>query len=474
MSIKLSSTSVKSGLKAHSWIGLFSAGLLYLIAVSGTLSVFFEEFDRWEQPNVSEYKTFSPVLMAPAIDEYVSRLEQAPNSIYIVLPTEGFPRTHITDGVDEWYLDEKGQFEDKPDVPWTMLVRELHAHLLLPHTIGMALVGLTGVLCLALIISGVIAHPSIFKDAFTWRVGKTQRVQNMDLHNRIGVWGLPFHFMIAITGAFMGFGAIFMAITSYVMFSGDPEDVVSAIYGEDPIMENQAKKVDYPRAFKTLKEHAPDVTPIYVVIHNAGQPNQLLEIAATSPGRLSYSEMYRFESNGDWVNQQGLVNGSIGGQVAYSTYRLHYGHFHSNWVKLLYGIMGIAFVYLIVSGIKIWLTRRKYQTWVNGLWNGWVMGTLIGFASSCWMSFMGINPQISFFAVLAAVVVGFIAGKNSISVKNAALVVLAICLLLIPTVHAAVYDFSISNFVQNAVYSVLILLGLFCAAVSYRRVAINS
>lgn len=462
-------STVKSGLKAHSWIGLFSAGLLYLIAVSGTLSVFFEEFDRWEQPNIPEYETFSPTLMAPAVDEYFSRSETPPEKVYIVLPREGFPRTHITDGETEWYLSQDGEFLDAPDVPWTIFIRELHAHLIMPHTLGHAIVGLIGVLCLALIISGILAHPSIFKDAFLWRVGKTSRIQNVDFHNRIGVWGLPFHFMIALTGAFMGFGSIFLAITSYVIFSGDPQDVVDAIYGKDPVIAEQTIHVDYENAFSTLEQKAPDVTPIYMVLSHPGKPEQLLEIAATSPGRLSYSEMYRFDSNGEWVNQQGLVNGPVGGQVAYSMYRLHFGHFHSNWVKLLYGVMGIGFIYLIVSGIKIWLTRRKYQTWVNGLWNGWVVGTLMGFAASCWLRFLGVPPEASFFTILGLTVLSFIVGKNALKVHRIARWMLATNTLLIPIVYAIIHGSAAGGYIQVVMYSVLVILAGVCLYLGHRN-----
>lgn len=470
MEIKLNTLTVKSGLKAHSLIGLFSAGLLYLIAVSGSLSVFFEEFDRWEQPNVPEYKIFSPEKMKTAVDEYINRVGEIPKSLYIVLPTEGFPRTHITDGETEWYLAESGEFMQSPDVPWTTFIRELHGHLTLPHTLGMSIVGIMGVLCLALIISGVIAHPSIFKDAFLWRVGKTSRVQQMDLHNRLGVWGLPFHFMIAISGAFMGFGGIFMAITSYVIFSGDPQEVVDAIYGKDPVIAHQTLEVNYTQAFATLKQRQPEVTPIYMVLHNAGKPEQLLEIAATSPGRLSYSEIYRFNSKGEWVNQQGLINGPIGGQFAYSMYRLHFGHYHSNWVKLLYGIMGIAFTFLIVSGINIWLARRKYQTWVNSLWNGWVMGTLIAFASSCWMRFIGFNPETVFFSTLGATVLTSILGKGHMKITNAFYVALAINILLIPIVHAINFNFLALDSMQYAIYTAVILFGIGLTGITYKRI----
>ena len=141
----LAPTTVKSSLKSHSYVALWFSSLLYLICISGTIVVFFEEFERLEQPNINEYSHFPAESIQPAMDEYIQRIGNIPIASYIVLPTEGFPRTHITDGIDEWYLNQDGRFSDPVSTPWTGMLKELHTNLHLPHIIGMTLVGFLGV-----------------------------------------------------------------------------------------------------------------------------------------------------------------------------------------------------------------------------------------------------------------------------------------------------------------------------------------
>ena len=382
MSTFFSSKNIRESLQVHKWLGLWLCALIYLVCISGSLVVFFEEFDRLEQSNISEYSHFKSEYIQPALDEYTQRIGNTPESIYIVLPTEDFPRTHITDGIDEWYLGEDGAFEAQPDVPWTSMLKDLHTHLHLPHTLGMAIVGICGIFILALTISGIVAHPTIIRDAFTLRLGRTKIQSQSDLHNRLGVWGLPFNIMISVTGAFIGLGAILIALGSALYFENDQDSMLNAVYGEDPAIESNGENFDYPAAFANLAQYHPQAQPIYVVIHRMGNDDQLMEIAATLPERLIYSEIYRFDTSGNIVNHQGLSDGPAGRQVAYSTYRLHFGHFGNFWVKVIYFVMGLALTYVCISGTNLWLAKRKHKDAINGLWFSWLWAVPLALASA--------------------------------------------------------------------------------------------
>ena len=408
-----SKLNIRQSLNFHSWLGLWFCGLVYLVCLSGSFTVLFEEFERLEQPHISEYQTFSPALIAPAIAEYNNRVKTQVDTLYIVLPTDGLPRTHITDGVQEWFLAEDGSFEDQPHTPWTSMLKELHTNLHLPHIIGMSLVGFVGIIILALIISGIIAHPKIFKQAFLLRTDKSKHQQQMDLHNRLGVWGIPFHLMIALTGAFIGLSSVLIAIGAALYFDNDEHAMVNAIYGSDPIVISQGEPIDYVQAFATLKTLAPSAQPIYIAIHKQGSEQQLLEIAATLPGRLTYSEMYRFNTKGELVDQQGLSNGPAGRQVAYSTYRLHFGHFDSFWVKIIYLLMGLSLTYVCVTGTHIWLEKRKVISWANHAWKAWVWGVPLALILSYLLTLIGMNATVTFWLSLSAGSCVYVLIKNT-------------------------------------------------------------
>src|SRR3546814_7936588 len=48
------SSTVKRALSAHAAIGLLAGALLYIVSLSGTLAVFYQEFQRIEQPRAPE------------------------------------------------------------------------------------------------------------------------------------------------------------------------------------------------------------------------------------------------------------------------------------------------------------------------------------------------------------------------------------------------------------------------------------
>ncbi len=365
---------IKQLLAGHGWLGVTVGAVLYLICLSGTVLVFMQEIERWEQPGISEYETLPTAAVANALQQLRQYQTETEQTLWVVLPTESLPRAHASVGDQEWYLDPQGNFIDQPAVPWLEMLGHLHYYLHLPENIGMIIVGIFGVLLLALSISGVLAHPSIIKDAFKFRRSKSYRLSQVDLHNRLGVWGLPFNLMIALTGAFIGVVSLLILVAAPVFYEGDREAVVHAVYGEDPVLRAQQPSFNIEQAVRELQQRAPDDQPIYFAFQQTGSDQHYLEIATASPDRLIYSEIYRFDAAGHYINHQGFSDGPMGRQVAYSVYRLHFGAFDGWAIKVLYLIFGLALSAVCVSGINIWFAKRKIITRLNTLWAAVVWG----------------------------------------------------------------------------------------------------
>ncbi|MCW8880569.1 MAG: PepSY domain-containing protein, partial [Kangiellaceae bacterium] len=401
MNLKPSNNLVKNSLNAHTWLGLTVGAVMYLICLSGAVVVFFEEFERWEQPNVEEYSQYSHQQITAAINEFTQRVDKIPESIYVVLPTEAVPRIHISADGKEWFVSQDGKLSEPVKEGWTHMLKELHVQLHLPQTFGIIVVGSLGAMLCGLIISGLLAHPRIFKDAFTFRIGGSKRLEQADIHNRLSVWGTPFYFMIGLTGAFIGLVGVLIAVVAPAHFNGDRNAVVDSVYGGDPIIERKAESINYQKAFDELTKINPDAMPIYLVAQHLNTEKQFLEIAATLPNRLIYSEMYRFHSDGSFINYQGLSDGPVGRQVAYSVYRLHFGHFDNGWVKILYAILGLALTVISATGINIWLARRKFESFINHVWSGFIWGTPLSLAMSYIIGIYGSHFVAVFWFCLA-------------------------------------------------------------------------
>ena len=98
------------------------------------------------------------------------------------------------------------------------------------QNIGLWLVGLAGMAMMVLCVSGVIIHRKIFTDFFTFRPERKPRRLILDLHNVTGVLGLPFHFLISLSGLII-FWATYFPSSWQVTYNDDRLAFFADAYG---------------------------------------------------------------------------------------------------------------------------------------------------------------------------------------------------------------------------------------------------
>jgi uncharacterized iron-regulated membrane protein len=177
--------------------------------------------------------------------------------MYLVLPTEAVPRMRIATENESWFLNADGSMAEEERNDWTEMLLDLHLYLHLPKSWGMIVVSALGAMLCALIISGLVAHPRIFRDAFNLRTSGSRHLEQADIHNRLSVWGLPFHLMIAITGAYFGLALPLLAILADASYDGDREAVVASVFGEEPDLHQDPGPMAIESALLQMKTLAP-------------------------------------------------------------------------------------------------------------------------------------------------------------------------------------------------------------------------
>ena len=374
MNLAPASAIVKSALAGHSWIGLVAGGLTYLICLSGTLAVFYQELERWEQPSVEERTGYEPAAVEKALENLAARVPELPEHVYVTLPSPAMPRLIVSTDREGWFVDRDGLLGEAAAHDWTHLLLNLHIYLHLPSTVGLVLVSSLGALLFGLIASGFLAHPSIFKDAFSLRILGSRQLEQTDIHNRLSVWGAPFHVVIALTGAYFGLVSPLLSVVASAYHRGDERAVSASVFGDEPALDQKVAPPEIARALRNLETVAPQGTPILVTLHGPGTPRQFIEVFATHPGRLIYSENYRFDTRGVYLGKAGFSDGELGRQIVYSSYRAHFGHFGGFPVKVAYAVLGLALTVVSVTGVNIWLARRKARDYLDDLWAGLVLG----------------------------------------------------------------------------------------------------
>ncbi|WP_380787033.1 PepSY domain-containing protein [Sphingomonas sp. R86521] len=358
----LSSATVRAVLSGHGILGLAFAAIIYLICLTGTLVVFVHDLQHWEQPRTPAVTAIGEAPLSRAIDT-ARRAAPADAALYVTLPSANEPGATITAYSPtfdrDWSIDAVGDLTTQA-TPVSQFLLDLHIALHLPRSWGGFLVGLAGVALLSSLISGILAHPRIFKDAFHLRLGGSRRLQEADLHNRLGIWALPFHIVIALTGALLGLSTIIVGALAMLLYRGDTAKVYG-LFVEPPPAVN-AGAAPLPRIGPLLAEarrRASGAEPHQIVIERAGRADARVTATSERDRLLVPQDTTIFDAGGRVVQDRHPRDLAAGTKILGGIGQLHFGWFGGLPVRLIYGLLGLALCVLTSSGVTIWLARRR-------------------------------------------------------------------------------------------------------------------
>ncbi|WP_338447270.1 PepSY-associated TM helix domain-containing protein [Pelagerythrobacter marensis] len=391
MSASIEPGTVKRALSAHAAIGLLAGAVLYILCLTGTIAVFYVEMQRLEQPNAPEMAEIAPEAVQRGVENVLAREAQeglpATTHLYVHIPVEELPRATITTDSNAFHLDPEGNLAMPEMIEWNDFLVHLHYTLNLPSLVGITIVGIFGVMMLALSLSGVIAHPRIFRDAFRLRARNNAGVGLTDWHNRLSVWTLPFGIAIALTGALIGLATVTAYGLAESAYDGDVEAVFGPVFGAESAPDPAPAPVpDVAAALRHMASEYPEVRLTYAIVHDPLTAGQHVQMVGEHERRLIFGEYYAFDSDGAFLGTTGMADGALGQQAAASTYKLHFGNFGGVWVKIAYVVLGAALTAICATGTYIWLGKRRRrgidEPRLRATWTGVIVGTPVALAAT--------------------------------------------------------------------------------------------
>jgi uncharacterized iron-regulated membrane protein len=376
----------------HDWSGLVVGWLLFVIALAGTLSVFRDEIGDWARPEARCCAADSAAAGAAAARWLTVHAPGA--RAWYIRPADARSTTSYV----AW-SDKNGTFVQK----WLDAgtgspagIREtlggdffyrLHFELQLPYPWGRVLSASAALAMLLALLTGIIAHRRFFADFFTFRPRKGQRSW-LDAHNLLAVTALPFHLLIAFTGA-LTLAQLIMPWGASAAYHGDAAAFAHAL---DPAA------VGRPAAGRAVP-----MAPIEPVLREAQRrfAGGLFEVNVLNPGdAAAVVTVTRAEDARIGVQSQSAsFDGATGHLIAahdesrpaVATYKvlyaLHTARFAQATVRWLYFLSGLALAALIGTGLLLWTAKRRQTrrdvgfALVERLNLGFVGGTPIAFAA---------------------------------------------------------------------------------------------
>ncbi len=371
---------VRAVLSGHSVLGIAFAAVIYLVCLTGALCVFQQDFTLWEQPGLPHVDSMPDAAVVRAVAQLAPRVGE--ETLYVSFPDADMPRLRLTmdNGREEhnWIADARGHIVGEVDTPWTEFLTTLHIQLHLPRSWGGFIVGLTGVALLSSLISGILSHPRVLRDAFHLRLGGSRRLQEADWHNRLGVWPLPFHVLVSLTGALLGLSTIIVGALAMLLYRGDTQKVYAMLLPPKPVVDARAAPMpDLGAMLATARARAPLASPHMMIITHAGRRDASVSLTAERPGLLAAQDSLVFAADGRILQEKHPGGLTLGEQILGALGVLHFGWFGGLAVRIAYGLLGIALSVVTASGIHVWLARRRdkgrpapqwERIWASILW----------------------------------------------------------------------------------------------------------
>lgn len=373
----------------HSWAGLVTGLLLFVVCFSGAIVVFKHEIDLWANPALSRMpRVAAPVTPDVVMAELARRHPQAqvetlvlPDDVmpvymaYVRLaPDAGGVRTKLALRADTGALigpveSQLGQY-----------IRMLHVFLFFgPRWI----VGFLGVAMLVLIGTGFVIHRKIVAELFTQRWDRSLRVVMSDLHKSAGVWALAFHVLIAFTGAWLGLAPVFERGWDYVARAASTSATASsaaapwvAATGEGavpkaPRAKGPAAGAERPSKVsmasiaaidQAAREAIPGFQPKAFSLQKWGRPDATVSVTGGLAEHLHSTASARFSgATGALLKAQDPRRQGFWSQFNGLMEPLHFGDFGGIGLKWLYFLLGLTPAFLSLSGTVIWLDSRRQR-----------------------------------------------------------------------------------------------------------------
>ncbi|MFT3722061.1 MAG: PepSY-associated TM helix domain-containing protein [Hyphomonadaceae bacterium] len=472
---KTSAALVRAVLAGHSALGLAFAALIFLVCFSGTVAVLRPEIERWESPQAKTATEATLGSVARMRDEALARYPGA-HHLYVYLPTAETPYPRVlVDAVEgqplkQWMADANGHLVSEQAAPFADFLQRLHFYLHLPPTWGLILVGLTGVALLSSLVSGVIAHPRVFRDAFHLRWGGSKRLQEADMHNRLGVWGLPFHVLVSLSGALLGLSTLMLGILAFVVFKGDVNKAYAMFIAPAPKDDPRpAPLAPLDPMFAHVSQQAPEAKITSVFFEHPGETGQSVTVTGETHNRLDRGDFWVFGGDGRMLEGGFSNSAESGNAILQGLYVLHFGTFGGWPIKIAYVLLGMGLTAVTASGVAIWLARRRDKGkpapgWER-VWTSFCWSQPPSFAIAALARLLAPAAPLTLVwgaATLAAVgLSAFWPPRVLSAVLRAASVVL---IGLVPVVHVVLNGGSYGDSGAWVIDGIVVLLALACAA----------
>ncbi len=285
-----------------------------------------------------------------------------------------------------FYLDTKNHERSGYEESYTLgeFLYRLHFFAQIPYPFGYYLSGFVSFFFMFAVITGVVIHwDKIIRNFYVFRPWAKLKTMWTDAHTALGLIGLPFQFVYAVTGAFFMLNILIVAPSVFVLYDGDRDKLYDELGFNHPefTYENEPLE-DIPgidHFIEDARNRWDGINVGHVIIHNYGDKSMHVTVEGRAPYKdnlAGVAEITYHAYTGKVVAEKDHINNfSYLDKTKILMYQLHFGDYGNLSLRVISFVFGLISCFVILSGVMIWLvarekkklsdSRKKFNQWVG-------------------------------------------------------------------------------------------------------------
>jgi len=361
----------------HTVAGIVISFALFVIFYAGAFSLFRHEIKQWENPDMRK-----PLNEKIDMDWAVSQI----GSVYhlnfhevtnVNFPSEYSPVISVYGAINDTdstvermaaYYDPAGMSIQDINEPLTTVgdtIYYLHYFRQIP-VVGIYIAGFVALFFLFAIVTGVLIHwRNLLTKFYAFiREGKWKVIWT-NAHTVLGVIGLPFQAMYAVTGAFFGLLILILLPSVFLLYDGDRDKLFAKVQPQQAIKVDkdapEATLLSLSELSAKIRKRYPDHNIKRAQLRNYGKADAVVswqiddDKEINSPGLISMRMIDGKILDGFTIYPE---NKPYANAVTDYIFKLHFANFGGVALRVIYFVLSMITCFMIISGVLIWRTAR--------------------------------------------------------------------------------------------------------------------
>jgi uncharacterized iron-regulated membrane protein len=383
----MKSITIKKLYKLHTWVGIITGILLFVIAFTGAVAVFARpELKIWANEEIRSPVKTTPLQIQQVIEKYAQEVgPEYQEEVHVQLAGarssstlrviyeghfeqedgserhEGIVYEFDPNTLEKLKSTDMETYFSEFEYDMASFIASFHADLHLGRPVGLILTGLLGLTLMVSIVTGILVHRKKLPQLFTFRPQKSFSLLLNDGHKVMGVWGVAFHSILAFTGAFLGLATVILVpAAAYVSFGGDQEKLIETFTAtKAPIISHISQPTKLADVLEVSAKEKPELTITNLTVMGYGDKNALVYAFGSGDENLGGQTLVFEGATATLLKVQsnfGRLEG-VTGKILDAMFPLHFGNFAGVFVKTIWAWLGLAMALLPISGIMLWIER---------------------------------------------------------------------------------------------------------------------